>query len=140
MYNETMSIMYETAVDLRELGLEVPEWIRGDDIDTAAVAAIVEGGCASGAWMPAVTYHMARETICKYSDAIDKYLAGSGIDLAEHLTLKPNQAIDCLLCDIVSLAVEQWTAEVFDIVETFLDDEGGNLGNLNGFREWFENR
>jgi hypothetical protein len=40
----------------------VPDWVQSD-ISPYDVAAIVQGGCASGAYMPAVTYYTARNTM-----------------------------------------------------------------------------
>ena len=49
--------------------IEVPGWID-QDISPQNIAAIVQGGCASGAYMPAVTYHQALETMSEYGDDI----------------------------------------------------------------------
>ena len=46
--------------DLDRLGFEVPEWIeQTQPITSLDVPAIAYGGCMSGAYMPAVTYHTA---------------------------------------------------------------------------------
>ena len=47
---------------IADLGIDVPAWIK-DGITNYDVASINEGGCASGAYMPAVTYHEALETM-----------------------------------------------------------------------------
>ena len=50
--------LWNTGTPLNEidgLDIDVPGWID-QDITPADVAAIVQGGCASGAYMPAVTY------------------------------------------------------------------------------------
>ena len=40
------------------------------------IAAIQRGGCASGAYMPAVTYHEALETMSEHGDEVMEYLDG----------------------------------------------------------------
>ena len=53
--------------------IDVPAWIS-QDISPADVAAILEGGCASGAYMPAVTYHQALNTMHENGDDVLEYI------------------------------------------------------------------
>ena len=51
-----MSILWDNSdVEIQSLGIDVPRWIE-QDIDCGMVASVLQGGCASGAYMPAVTY------------------------------------------------------------------------------------
>ena len=48
-----------------------PEWIT-QSLSPYDIAAINQGGCASGAYMPAVTYYQATKTMAEHgNDAID---------------------------------------------------------------------
>ena len=51
----------------------VPNWIE-QDITHADIAAIVQGGCASGAYMPAVTYATAAAVMAEHGDDVLQYL------------------------------------------------------------------
>ncbi len=89
-------------------GIEVPRWIE-KDISPYDVAAIVQGGCASGAYMPAVTYHAAVATMSEHGDDVFDYLSeveGSipqpGDDVA--------QSWGGLACFFLSCAVELWAS------------------------------
>ena len=62
--------------------IEVPGWID-QDISPQNIAAIVQGGCASGAYMPAVTYHQALETMSEYGDDILDYIENVMGDLPD---------------------------------------------------------
>ena len=55
------------------LWITIPEWIE-QDITPSTIAAVVQGGCESGAYMPAVTYHTANQTMSEHGDAVLDYL------------------------------------------------------------------
>ena len=50
-----------------------PEWLEYP-LSPADVAAINQGGCASGSFMPAVTYHKAIETMSEHGDDVLQYI------------------------------------------------------------------
>lgn len=50
--------LWNNEEPVADLGIEVPRWID-QDISPNDIAAICQGGCASGAYMPAVTYYQA---------------------------------------------------------------------------------
>ena len=58
---------------MKYITAEQPPWIiehlNGNDI-----AAVNQGGCASGAYMPAVTYHQAITTMGEHGDDVLDYL------------------------------------------------------------------
>ena len=111
-----MSIMWEHETELTDLDIDVPRWID-QDIDSATVAAIVQGGCASGAYMPAVTYHQALETMSEHGDAVLDYLE-------ERYGYIPSPDAGTswagMACFYLSAAVEAWAASVEDDVEDAL--------------------
>ena len=51
-----------------------PEWIT-EPLSPNDLAAINQGGCASGAYMPAVTYHSAAMTMQEHGDDVLQYLS-----------------------------------------------------------------
>lgn len=106
-------------------GIEVPEWIN-QHICPATVAAIVEGGCASGAYMPAVTYYEAAQTMAEHGDDVLEFI----FEWAGELPTIPNYVSwACLACLFLSCAVEAWAHSVEDrladaiIAEYELDEE-----------------
>jgi hypothetical protein len=52
---------------------EQPEWIT-QALSPYDIAAINQGGCASGAYMPAVTYHAAALTMSDHGDDVLQYI------------------------------------------------------------------
>jgi len=102
--------------------IHIPRWIE-QDISPADIAAIVQGGCASGAYMPGVTYHVAAETMQTHGDTADgvlNYIISALGDL-------PTQPADemswsGLACLYVSCAVELWASETADRLMSLLDD------------------
>ena len=56
----------------------LPNFIKKDDPDFSPndIAAVIQGGCASGAYMPAVTYATAAETMHEHGDEVLEYIEG----------------------------------------------------------------
>lgn len=114
--------MYEMDVTEWEDAPEVPKWIEGTptfgDVDS-----ICRGGCASGAYMPAVTYWKAIETMSESGDEIFDFLDA-------HLGEIPPPTGDTplswggLACHFVSSAVEVWACLIdIETAERGLFDE-----------------
>lgn len=79
-----------------------PAWIT-KPLSPYDIAAINQGGCASGAYMPAVTYWDASVTMAEHGDAVLDYIE-------EHYGSIPKPA-DCeswsgMACFYLSFAVE----------------------------------
>ena len=91
-----------------------------DDYDIEAVR---QGGCASGAYMPAVTYCIAVECMYKFGHEIVEYFDRQGYGTwHEALQLDPQNDTYAGWCvRVVSLAVEHWCWEV-DLCEDEDDD------------------
>ncbi len=98
-------------------GIDVPAWIECDDafISPRDVAAIVQGGCASGAYMPAVTYHQAAETMAKHGDDVLDFIAGR---LGELPMPSSDVSWPGMACHFLSIAVELWASEAASILES----------------------
>jgi hypothetical protein len=91
--------------------ITIPSWID-QDISPSRVAAICQGGCSSGAYMPAVTYSDALETMHLHGDSADgvlNYLE----DTLGGLPKPPNDiSWSGLACHYLSRAVECWASSV----------------------------
>ena len=97
---------------------EVPDWVS-PGVDPSTVAAIVQGGCASGAYMPAVTYFDAQNTMREAGNDVTAYLAEQG---CEDLTYAPDkEAWSEFCCRVLSCAVESWAVQAEDELGAALD-------------------
>lgn len=116
--------LWEHEEPVTELGIDVPAWID-QDITPADVAAIVQGGCASGAYMPAVTYSDALATMERYGDE-----RGGVLDYIEsalgYVPDPPKDSWAGMACHFVSSAVELWAGsvegEIRDAIEAAEDE------------------
>jgi len=93
--------------------IEVPVWID-PDIDLYAVQSVRQGGCASGAYMPAVTYYDAASTMAKYGEQVTSFLADYW---GEPIEFNPAEGWDGFAVRVVSLAVELWAAAVLNTLD-----------------------
>ena len=105
-------------VELRELGVDVPDWIE-KDIMVSDVAAILQGGCASGAYMPAVTYYDAAQTMARHGDDVLQHIQDA---LGELPKPSDEESWGGMACFYLSLAVELWAGSVEDEVAKALDE------------------
>jgi len=93
--------------------IDVPAWmddeyftdgaITADEVDT--LRAIVQGGCASGAYMPAVTYYQARDTMNRHGDDVLDYIQDA---LGELPAPADDESWSGMACHYLSTAVELW--------------------------------
>lgn len=92
--------------------ITVPRWID-QDITAADVAAICHGGCASGAYMPAVTYHTAREVMSEHGDDVLEFIEGHFDELPQ-----PNkgESWSGMATFYLSAAVEIWAGYTLDLL------------------------
>ena len=80
-------------------------------IEESSFIDIARYGCASGSWMPAVTYAQARQ-ILEYADRLDDYFNDSGIDHA--LIIDETESLNGLACRVASLLCES-VAQAIDL-------------------------
>ena len=118
-------ILWDTDTPIADLdGFDVPSWI-GDKIPPADVAAIVQGGCDSGAWMPAVTYYLANETMHKDGDDVLQFID----DALGNLPPPPEGCSwSGMACHYLSYAVELWALGIEEELAEALEElaeEGG---------------
>jgi hypothetical protein len=100
--------------------VEVPAWIS-EDISPYDVAAIVQGGCASGAYMPAVTYWQALATMNEHGDTVLQYIEDQLGEIPQPAEV---QSWAGLACHYVSLAVEIWASSVAEPITEALQQAG----------------
>ena len=75
-------------------------------LSPADVAAIIQGGCASGAYMPAVTYHKALATMDMHGDEIFDFLESVAGEVPKPADI---ESWDSLAMFYVSRAVEYFS-------------------------------
>ena len=94
--------------------IDVPVWIA-PDIDFYQVESIRQGGCASGAYMPAVTYYDAAETMAEYGEHVTDFLADAW---GEPIEFNPSEdGWSNFGARVLSLAVEIWAGAVLDALD-----------------------
>jgi hypothetical protein len=104
--------------EIRSLGIEVPDWID-QEIVVNTIPAITQGGCESGAYMPAVTYYEARKTMADYGDEVLQFIEHSIGSLPEP---PKNSGWDSLAVHYLSYAVELWAFSIESDLEDLLDE------------------
>ena len=119
----SQDILWEHDSPIKDLGITVPNWIE-QDITGADIAAILQGGCASGAYMPAVTYWQAKETMGEHGDDVLQFIQDTYGELPQPLDSESWSGIAVFY---LSTAVELWAGSVEDEVREAieaLDAEG----------------
>lgn len=96
--------LWDNDEPVKALDLDVPAWIA-QDITPSDVAAIVQGGCASGAYMPAVTYYDALATMSEHGDAVLQYVQDIYGELPRP---KDDESWAGMAVHYLSCAVELW--------------------------------
>lgn len=102
--------------DLRDIVEELkaqPNWLTYMDAieDLATIHAVQQGGCESGAYMPAVTYYNAGKAMREHGDDILDYI----IDMTgEAPGIRESEAWSWYECRLCSTAVELWCSQ-FDL-------------------------
>lgn len=114
----TISTLYELeSVPVSDY-VEVPRWVERD-ITCGTLAAILEGGCVSGAYMPAVTYSTALETMNDYGDEVLDYIEST---FGEMPAPSDSVSWSSLAVHYLSCAVEMWAEEVGDDIAAQIED------------------
>lgn len=105
--------MWNDENPVSEYEIDVPSWIE-QDISAYDIAAIVQGGCASGAYMPAVTYHQANQTMAEWGDNVLQYIQDTLDELPE---IPSDSSWSGIAVLYLSTAVELWSSSVYDQLE-----------------------
>jgi hypothetical protein len=113
-----MADLWNCKTSITDFDIDVPEWIE-QDISPSDVAAILQGGCESGAYMPAVTYYQAAKTMAEHGDAVMDFIQDS---LGELPTAPQDTSWSGMAVFYLSYAVEIWASNISDELETVLDE------------------
>ncbi len=128
--NTTKLIHEETTLEDLYVELDLgeiypPNWIDKDTTISDLVN-IVHGGCESGAYMPAVTYHLARKTMSEDGDDVLEYI-DEYYGLDEYI-VKDISSWSHLCCKFLSFAVELYAFNILTkLAENFEDGIEQNL-------------
>lgn len=107
--------------EVRTFDIEVPAWIE-QDITPYTIISICQGGCASGAYMPAVTYATAADTMREHGDDVLQYIEDI---MGESPTMTSDDSWSGFQCKVLSIAVELWAGSVLSQLEQIdLEAEG----------------
>ncbi len=107
---------------LSSLDLDVPVWID-QDLTTDDVVAIVQCGCNSGAYMPAVTYHTARSTMAEHGDDVVEFIE----DHLGELPAPPARSSWSGVCvHYLATAVELWASIAESEIEEIAEELEGS--------------
>ena len=115
-----MANLWEHEEPVTSLDIDVPAWID-QDISPCDVAAIIQGGCASGAYMPAVTSYKANQTMTDHGDDVLQYIENQ-LGEIDNPNMN-NMSWSGLACYFLSMAVELWAQSIESELETALEDK-----------------
>lgn len=90
------------------LDIDVPAWIE-QDICPSTVASIAQGGCASGAYMPAVTYYSALRAMAEHGDEVLEYISDV---MGEIPAPSSDETWSGMACFYLSNAIELWAGDI----------------------------
>jgi len=103
-----IAIAHETELNdliLEGMTFDCPEWVDWASLTLGDLESIMYGGCESGAYMPAVTYHEARETMSIHGDAVLEYIEDA---LGELPAIEKGMSWSGMACFYLSYAVQLW--------------------------------
>jgi hypothetical protein len=119
MTNEQIWNCETSVADL--LCIDIPDWIESD-IAASTIASIVQGGCNSGAYMPAVTYQIAVREMAQHGDDVLDYILDYMGDIPPP---DKNENWSGMACFYLSYAVELWAGDILCQLESLkLEGEG----------------
>lgn len=97
---------YERELDLDKI--DAPEWLDGRPWTVGEVRDLAHGGCASGCYMPAVTYHEAASAMAAHGDAVLDFLDDCELEIPRGTSWSGFAVF------YLSAAVELWACGVLD--------------------------
>lgn len=107
----------DTPIAELDTNITIPAWIE-QDIRPYDVAAIYQGGCASGAYMPAVTYSNAAGVMAEYGDDVTQYIEDAYGELPQP---PADSSWSGIAVFYLSIAVELWASTAHDTLEDISD-------------------
>jgi len=100
--------LWNDATPVSKRNIDVPEWID-QEIASYDVAAILQGGCASGAYMPAVTYYDAARMMHRQGDEVLEYIEDAMGELPQ---VPSDTSWKGMAVFYLSYAVELWASSI----------------------------
>jgi len=88
---------------------QIPDWME-PDIDIEQLVTIVQYGCASGAYMPAVTYYAASETMHRHGNEVLAFID----DYIERPPIPEGSSWQGIAVHYLSTAVEIYAGVALD--------------------------
>lgn len=97
----------------------IPAWIEQEmpDISAQTIAAICQGGCASGAYMPACWYDDAQRVMSKHGDDVLDYIERSLGELPNPFQEYEAVSWSGMASFFLSYAVELWASGIMAELE-----------------------
>ena len=111
-------ILWNNDTPVTDLGIDVPAWID-QDITPCTIAAIIQGGCESGAYMDAVTYWKANDIMAQHGDEVLEFIEESMGEL-------PNvtgESWKGMAVKFLSCAVELWACGIEEHLAEILEEQ-----------------
>jgi len=106
-YNDLRSVIREME--------DTPPWLN--ELEVYDFQAIQQGGCESGAYMPAVTYYTANKIMAEYGDDVLEYIEDN---IGEIPPIGERNSWSGYACKLLSYAVELWVCQ-FDLTNVDWD-------------------
>ena len=109
MRHDMLKRLYSVNRSVSDYGIEPPHWIS-ETISTTDVAAIIEEGCRSDTYPPAVSHAQALETMNSYGDEIIEFICNNQWEVPRfEITSWPHGAVK-----ILSIGIVLWCSNVAD--------------------------
>lgn len=101
-------LLWNNEQSISDFDIQQPEWIT-QDLSCYDVAGINQGGCASGAYMPAVTYYTALGTMSEHGNDVLQYIEDT---LGELPTIPQGESWSGIAVFFLSYAVELYCQSI----------------------------
>lgn len=101
--------------------IEVPDWIE-QDISVNDIPAIVQGGCTSGAYMPACVYAEAMDTMRHHGDEVFEFLENTLGELPA-VPEDDRRSWSSMACHYMTSAVDLWAGGIEEELRAAIEAE-----------------
>ena len=100
-----------------------PQWLifMGEIDSIEKIDYILQGGCASGAYMPAVTYYTVNKCIHEHGEDMLEYIHNEYDLKLKDLVTDKVETFNSLNTTICSMCVETWCASFSDVIDVLKD-------------------
>jgi hypothetical protein len=102
-----------------------PAWIK-NDLTPRDIAAVNNSGCDSGAYVGAVIYNQAVETMSEHGDDVMEYIEDAGLELRTPEGVSWSQTA----CHYLSIGVELWCYSQSEVADWENDESDVDEGEV----------